>query len=88
MLDEANRATVLDSLIALARGRRFILVGDRLQLQPVLSEAEEQLRLEPALARAGVIGKSLFAWLTERRFPDERSSSSTSRTACTRRSAG
>ncbi|HEY3107769.1 MAG TPA: AAA domain-containing protein [Chloroflexota bacterium] len=70
VLDEANRATVLDSLVALARGRRFILVGDRLQLQPVLSEAEEQLRLEPALARAGVIGKSLFVWLTERHFPD------------------
>lgn len=70
VLDEANRATVLDSLIVLARGKRFILVGDRLQLQPVLSEAEEQLRLEPALARAGVIGKSLFVWLTERHFPD------------------
>jgi len=70
VLDEANRATVLDSLVALARGRRFILVGDRLQLQPVLSEAEEQLRLEPAMARAGVIGKSLFVWMTERHFPD------------------
>ena len=70
VLDEANRATVLDSLIALTRGKRFIMVGDRLQLQPVLSEAEEQLRLEPALARAGVIGKSLFVWLTERHFPD------------------
>jgi hypothetical protein len=70
VVDEANRATVLDSLIVLARGKRFILVGDRLQLQPVLSEAEEQLRLEPAMARAGVIGKSLFVWLTERHFPD------------------
>jgi hypothetical protein len=70
ILDEANRATVLDSLVALARGKRFILVGDRLQLQPVLSEAEEQLRLEPAMARTGVIGKSLFVWLTERHFPD------------------
>ena len=70
VLDEANRATVLDSLVALARGKRFILVGDRLQLQPVLSEAEEQLRLEPAMARAGVIGKSLFVWVTERHFPD------------------
>src|SRR5205814_8568891 len=70
VLDEAHRATVLDSLIVLARGKRFILVGDRLQLQPVLSEAEEQLRLEPARARASVIGKSLFVWLTERHFPD------------------
>lgn len=70
VLDEANRATVLDSLIALTRGKRFILVGDRLQLQPVLSEAEEQLRLEPAMARSGVIGKSLFVWMTERHFPD------------------
>ena len=42
-------ASILDSLIPLVRGRRFILVGDQLQLQPVLSEAEEQLRLEPAV---------------------------------------
>ena len=70
VLDEANRASILDSLIPLVRGRRFILVGDHLQLQPVLSEAEEQLRLEPAVARASAIGKSLFAWLRERRFPE------------------
>ena len=70
VLDEANRASILDSLIPLVRGRRFILVGDHLQLQPVLSEAEEQLRLEPAVARATAIGKSLFAWLRERRFPE------------------
>lgn len=70
VLDEANRASILDSLIPLVRGRRFILVGDHLQLQPVLSEAEEQLRLEPAVARSSAIGKSLFAWLRERRFPD------------------
>ena len=71
MLDEANRASILDSLIPLVRGRRFILVGDHLQLQPVLSEAEEQLRLEPAVgSNASAIGKSLFAWLRERRFPE------------------
>ena len=70
VLDEANRATILDSLIPLVRGRRFILVGDHLQLQPVLSEAEEQIRLEAAGPRASAIGKSLFAWLRERRFPE------------------
>jgi hypothetical protein len=70
ILDEANRASILDSLIPLVRGRRFILVGDHLQLQPVLSDAEEQLRLEPAVARSSAIGKSLFAWLRERRFPE------------------
>src|SRR5215207_6272408 len=70
VLDEANRASILDSLIPLVRGRRFILVGDHLQLQPVLSDAEEQLRLEPAVARSSAIGKSLFAWLRERRFPE------------------
>ncbi|MFN8524176.1 MAG: AAA domain-containing protein [Chloroflexota bacterium] len=70
VLDEANRASILDSLIPLVRGHRFILVGDHLQLQPVLSEAEEQLRLEPAVARTSAIGKSLFAWLRERRFPE------------------
>ena len=72
VLDEANRASILDSLIPLVRGRRFVLVGDHLQLQPVLSEAEEQLRLEPAVggANTSAIGKSLFAWLRERRFPE------------------
>jgi hypothetical protein len=70
VLDEANRATILDSLIPLVRGHRFILVGDHLQLQPVLSEAEEQLRLEPAQHRSSAVGKSLFTWLRERRFPE------------------
>src|SRR6185436_14002535 len=70
VLDEANRASILDSLIPLVRGRRFVLVGDHLQLQPVLSEAEEQLRLEPAVGNTSAIGKSLFAWLRERRFPE------------------
>ena len=70
ILDEANRASLLDSLIPLVRGRRFILVGDHLQLQPVLSEAEEQLRLEPVVARDSAIGKSLFTWLREHRFPE------------------
>ena len=43
ILDEANRAGVLDSLLALARGRCMILVGDPMQLQPVMSEAEQQM---------------------------------------------
>ena len=88
ILDEANRAGVLDSLLALARGKRMVLVGDPMQLQPVMSEAEQQMvaaanesngRQErrgqrPALvgvAQPGannVIGKSLFAWIQERRF--------------------
>src|SRR6185436_8224342 len=89
ILDEANRAGVLDSLLALARGRRMVLVGDPMQLQPVMSEAEQQMvsassapggrqnrgrGSRPALvgvAQPGaqhVIGKSLFAWIQERRF--------------------
>jgi hypothetical protein len=90
LLDEANRAGVLDSLLALARGKRMILVGDPMQLQPVMSEAEQQIVSasmngaaghqgrgrgnRPALvgvAQPGaqnVIGKSLFAWIQERRF--------------------
>src|ERR1700716_67459 len=43
ILDEANRAGVLDSLLALARGRRMVLVGDPMQLQPVMSETEQQM---------------------------------------------
>jgi hypothetical protein len=35
ILDEANRAPILDSLLALARGTRVLLVGDPKQLQPV-----------------------------------------------------
>src|SRR5438105_6844646 len=88
ILDEANRAGVLDSLLALARGRRMVLVGDPMQLQPVMSEAEQQIvaasngsagrpgRRGQGNAMLGVaqpgannvIGKSLFAWIQERRF--------------------
>ena len=86
ILDEANRAGVLDSLLALARGKRMILVGDPMQLQPVMSEAEQQMVAASngtnrrgrhgrapmvGVAQPGannVIGKSLFAWIMERRF--------------------
>lgn len=85
ILDEANRAGVLDSLLALARGSRMILVGDAMQLQPVMSEAEQKLVasqvkeggrkgrqaqavIAPRAGAENVIGKSLFAWLLERRF--------------------
>ncbi len=90
ILDEANRAGVLDSLLALARGKRMILVGDPMQLQPVMSEAEQQIvaasnnnngtngtngrhggnqLVGVALPGAqNVVGKSLFAWIQERRF--------------------
>src|SRR5262249_39855325 len=88
IVDEANRAGVLDSLLALARGKRMIMVGDPMQLQPVMSEAEQQMvaatngngrrdgRRGNQAALVGVaqpgannvIGKSLFAWLQERRF--------------------
>jgi hypothetical protein len=87
LLDEANRAGVLDSLLALARGRRMVLVGDPMQLQPVMSEAEQQMVTAASnngrngrrsgrapivgVALPGaqhVIGKSLFAWIQERRF--------------------
>ena len=88
IVDEANRAGVLDSLLALARGRRMIMVGDPMQLQPVMSEAEQQMVTASVngsgrrgrrggraplvgVAQPGaqhVIGKSLFAWIQERRF--------------------
>src|SRR5919201_2737169 len=85
ILDEANRAGVLDSLLALARGKRMVLVGDPMQLQPVMSEGERQIVAGNAGGRRGrrrgaplvgvarpgpdhVIGKSLFAWIQERRF--------------------
>src|SRR5437867_9515625 len=88
IVDEANRAGVLDSLLALARGRRMIMVGDPMQLQPVMSEAEQQMVAaangtggrhsrrggRPAMVGVDqpgaqhVVGKSLFAWIQERRF--------------------
>ena len=88
ILDEANRAGVLDSLLALARGKRMVLVGDPMQLQPVMSEAEQQIVAAsngsagrdgrrgqgnalvgvPQPGANNVIGKSLFAWIQERRF--------------------
>jgi MoxR-like ATPase len=73
VLDEANRAGVLDSLLALARGRRMILIGDPMQLQPVLSESVEQGARRAAGAANGharAAETSLFAWLMERGFPE------------------
>ncbi|MCA1647933.1 MAG: hypothetical protein LC797_21535 [Chloroflexi bacterium] len=65
ILDEANRAGVVDSLLALARGKRMILVGDPMQLQPVVSGAEVG-----ALAGAPeLVGGSLFTLLMQRGFP-------------------
>jgi hypothetical protein len=61
VLDEANRAGVIDSLLALARGRRMILIGDPMQLQPIVSESVD------ALPNASET--SLFVWLMERGFP-------------------
>ncbi len=54
-------------MLALARGKRMILIGDPMQLQPVLSESVE------ALARRDqtrVAESSLFTWLMERGFPE------------------
>ncbi len=70
ILDEANRAGVLDSLLALARGTRMILVGDEMQLQPVMSEAEAQLmtRASEQDDLRSVLGQSLFDRLLKARF--------------------
>ncbi len=65
ILDEANRAGVLDSLLALARGRRLILVGDAMQLAPVLSDSARRLRREDD----GGVTESFFAWLQARGLP-------------------
>src|SRR5205823_6274260 len=74
ILDEANRAGVLDSLLALARGKRLVLVGDAIQLQPVLS-------LVWASARASSRGSRSAA------SPSLPLSCCANRTACTRPSA-
>jgi hypothetical protein len=66
ILDEANRAGVLDSLLALARGRRMILIGDPMQLQPVLAESVRTT----AVDNTGAAQASLFEWLFERGFPE------------------
>lgn len=74
ILDEANRAGVVDSLLALARGRRAVMIGDTRQLQPVLTGAVEDLARTISAANAldaNVIDTSLFAWLMERGFPAE-----------------
>jgi hypothetical protein len=71
LLDEANRAGVLDSLLALARGRRMILIGDAMQLQPVMREAERRIasgsRGHPL--GDGLVERSLMTWLLDRGFP-------------------
>jgi hypothetical protein len=58
IVDEANRAGVLDSLLALARGKRMIMVGDPMQLQPVMSEAEQQMVAASAAAANGGSGRN------------------------------
>jgi hypothetical protein len=63
-LDEANRATILDSLLVLARGRRFILIGDDMQLPPVISEVEQAMVNGDG---DSVITSSLLHWLIAKR---------------------
>jgi hypothetical protein len=71
LLDEANRAGVLDSLLALARGRRMILIGDAMQLQPVVSEAERRVASgsNGHPHGDGLVERSLMSWLLDRGFP-------------------
>jgi hypothetical protein len=66
ILDEANRAGVLDSMLALARGRRFMLIGDAMQLQPVVADSmRNTARHAPEF-----LDESLFTSVLKRGFPE------------------
>lgn len=65
IVDEAGRATAPELLVPIIRGRRVILVGDHLQLPPVLDhDLEEQELAAQGLSR-DILEVSLFQQLFE-----------------------
>jgi superfamily I DNA and/or RNA helicase len=71
IIDEASKATAMESCVPMARAKRWVLVGDSKQLPPF----QEQVLAEPALRErydieSAEAGESLFERL-RRLLPDE-----------------
>jgi len=64
IIDEAAKATVAETLVALVRARRVLMVGDHRQLPPYLDSTTEK-ELEQAEIKAELAKRSLFEHLFE-----------------------
>jgi hypothetical protein len=63
IIDEASKATPTEALVAMTRGKRWVLVGDQKQLPPF---AEEDLRDEAVLGRFDLMRSDLETTLFDR----------------------
>lgn len=63
IVDEAARATPLELLVPLVRGKRIILVGDHRQLPPVVNTQLSKVKLEERGIRGFDLETSLFEYL-------------------------
>lgn len=63
IVDEAARATPLELLVPLVRGKRIILVGDHRQLPPVVNTQLSKLKLEERGIRESDLEISLFEYI-------------------------
>lgn len=66
IVDEAARATPLELLVPLVRGKKIILVGDHRQLPPVVNTQLSKLKLEERGIRECDLETSLFEDLYEK----------------------
>lgn len=65
IVDEAARATPLETLVPLVKGKKIILVGDHKQLPPVIKTNLEKNRLRELGLKKADLQKSLFEELIE-----------------------
>lgn len=70
IVDEAARATPLELLVPIVRGKKIILVGDHRQLPPVVNLNMDKLKIEEKGLKTSDLEKSLFEELIEN-IPDE-----------------
>lgn len=65
IVDEAARATPLETLVPLVKGKKIILVGDHKQLPPVITTSLEKNKLDEIGLKKVDLQKSLFEELIE-----------------------
>lgn len=69
IIDEAARATPLEILVPMVRGKKIVLVGDHRQLPPVVNSKMDDWELEEKGIRRSDLEKSLFEELIENIAP-------------------
>lgn len=65
IVDEAARATPLELLVPIIRGKKIVLVGDHKQLPPVVNMKIEKIKLKEKGIKQSDLEKSLFQQLFE-----------------------